>query len=187
MSSSRVSRRASVAFLLTLSIGMAVVPAASADPTNVTDPAPAPGPAADASALAAPAPSPGGPSPATLDACKQFSGALAYAANNYEDFAYATAGNGNSVNYADPQVSDSNVVGRTALREAAGVAMTASGTPGLPPEIANPMRKWSLEAARLVLTMGLHRGGDALNRAAADLNDSARDVQMACAAAGTAA
>jgi hypothetical protein len=85
----------------------------------------------------------------------------------------------------DPQVSNSNVVGRTALREAAGMALSASGTPGLPPEIATPMRKWSLNAARLVLTMGLRGGGDALNTAAADLNNDAREVQLACASAGT--
>lgn len=186
MRSSHVCGRALVTSLFTLGIGLAVVPAASADPTDVADPAPpAPGPVADAPAIAASASD--GPNPATTDACKQFSGALAYAATNYEDFAYATAGNGNNVNYADPQVSDSNVVGRTALREAAGVALTASGTPGLPPEIANPMRTWSLSAARLVLTMGLRGGGDALNSAATDLNNSARDVQMACATAGTAA
>jgi hypothetical protein len=185
MRSSRVYKRALVTSLFTLSIGLAVVPTASAEPNDVTDPAPpAPGPVADAPAIAAPAAA--GANPA-IDACRQFSGALAYAANNYEDFAYATAGNGDYVNYADPQVSESNIVGRTALREAAGVALDASGTPGLAPEIADPMRKWSLNAARLVLTMGLRGGGNALNGAADDLNNNARDVQMACAAAGTAA
>ena len=186
MRSSHLCGRALVTSLLSLGIGLAVIPAASAEPDGVADPAPpAPGPVADAPAIAAPASD--GPNPATTDACKQFSGALVYAANNYEDFAYATAGNGNSVNYADPQVSNSNVAGRTALREAAGVALDASRTPGLPPEVANPMRTWSFQAARLVLTMGLRGGGDALNGAAADLNNSARDVQMACATAGTAA
>ena len=44
--------------------------------------------------------------------------ALNVAALNYEDFAYATAGNGNYVNYQDPTVGRwSNIVGRTALRE----------------------------------------------------------------------
>ena len=45
----------------------------------------------------------------------------------------------------------------------------------------------SLNAARLVLTMGLRGGGNALNSAATDLNQDARDVQMACATAGSAA
>ena len=185
MRSSHVCGRALVTSLFALGIGLALLPVASADPTDAADPAPpAPGPVADAPAIAAPA---ADGENAAADACNQFSGALGYAATNYEDFAYATAGNGNSVNYADPQVSNSNVVGRTALREAAGVALTASGTRGLPPEIANPMRSWSMTAAKLLLIMGLRGGGDALNAAAADLNNSARDVQFACAAAGTSA
>ncbi len=35
---------------------------------------------------------------------RQFSVALNYAASNYEDFAYNTAGGGNTVNYADGSV-----------------------------------------------------------------------------------
>jgi hypothetical protein len=108
-----------------------------------------------------------------------------YAATNYEDFAYATAGQGNLVNYGDPSVSNSNVVGRTALRQAAAVALSASATPGLQPELAGPMQMWSLNAAKLFLTMGVGGGGDALNTAATELNTESHDVQMACAAAGT--
>ncbi len=63
-------------------------------------------------------------------ACRQFGSALDLAASNYEDFAYATAGSGNAVNYQDPNVAQSNLLGRTALREAAGTALDAAGDPG---------------------------------------------------------
>ncbi|HZQ33220.1 MAG TPA: hypothetical protein VFB19_15975 [Mycobacterium sp.] len=183
--------RPSHAFARTLTIaltvcafGLATGPSAVADPTdaNQTDAQPAiPG------ASAPTAFTPGSPDarPAAADACKQFSAAMNYAATNYEDFAYASAGAGNYVNYGDPSVDSSNVTGRTALREAAGVALDASGTPGLQPEIANPMRTWSLDAAKLLVIMGVRGGGDSLNSAATDLNNDARNVQMACAAAGT--
>ena len=55
-------------------------------------------------------------------ACKQFPDGAGYAATNYEDFVYATAGGGNYVDYDNPEVQNSNVVGRTALREAASTA-----------------------------------------------------------------
>lgn len=143
-------------------------------------------------AWAEPAVDPGDPivdpvAPAAMDpdpvsqACKQFSAALSVAAANYEDFAYATAGNGNLVNYDDPTVSRTNVVGRTALREAAAVALNASRTPGLPPEVSDPMQSWSLHATKLVLIMGLRGGGDSLNNAATQLNTDANNGQMACA------
>jgi hypothetical protein len=125
--------------------------------------------------------------PAAADACKQFGVALNYAASNYEDFAYNSAGSGNYVNYGDPVVANSNVVGRTALREAAATALSASMTPGLQADIASPMRSWSLRATKLLLSMGLHSGGDSLNSTATALNKDAHDVQMACAIAGTSA
>lgn len=118
------------------------------------------------------------------DACRQFAGALNVAASNYEDFAYATAGNGNTVDYQDPNVWRSNVIGRTALREAAGAALVAARTPGLPPEVADPMTAWSLRATKLLVVMGLHGGGDSLNSNATELNSDARDAQMACATHG---
>lgn len=117
----------------------------------------------------------------TASACKTFTGAMDFAAMHYEDFAYATAGTGNSVDYSNPSVTNSNVVGRTALREAAKAALDASRTPGLPDEVSDPMRAWSIHAAKLVLVMGLRGGGDTLNSTATDLNDDAHDVQMACA------
>ncbi len=165
---------------------LSVAPLASADPGP--DPAPvnpaigdAPPPAAqpDASDM----------SPDTHDAvstaCRQFGAALDLAASNYEDFAYATAGNGNAVDYQNPEVVQSNLLGRTALREAAGAALDAAGTPGLPGDVGDPMRTWSLHATKLVLIMGLRGGGDSLNSAASDLNTDANNAQMACALNGS--
>lgn len=162
---------------------LVLAPVCAADPADPADPAadqqPVPAAAAAAPQLvAAPAENP------VADACRQFTNALNVAALNYEDFAYATAGNGNYVDYQDPEVSRSNVVGRTALRAAAATAMSAAGTPGLPPEVSNPMRSWSLRATKLLVVMGLHGGGDSLNSNATDLNTDAHDVQMACAVAG---
>jgi hypothetical protein len=164
-------------------IGLGIIPIASAEPTDGTDAdAPPPGPGT----VAPTAFTPGTPeNPAAGDACKQFGVAMNYAATNYEDFAYATAGGGNVVNYGDPNVDYSNAAGRAALKEAASVAFSAAGTPGLQPEIAGPMQAWAMNAAKLVLMMGVHAGGDSLNGAATDLNNDSRKVQMACAAAGT--
>lgn len=116
-------------------------------------------------------------------ACKLFDAAISVAAVNYEDFAYATAGNGNYVDYQDPNVLRTNVVGRTALRQAAAAALSASRTDGLPPEVAGPMRTWSLRATKLVVLMGLHGGGDSLNGSVSDLNVDAHEAQLACARA----
>ena len=117
-------------------------------------------------------------------ACKQFGAALNVAALNYEDFAYATAGNGNYVNYQDPTVGRSNIVGRTALREAAAAALSASRATGLPPEVSDPMQSWSLHATKLLFVMGLHGSGDSLNSSASQLNTDAHDAQLACALNG---
>lgn len=118
---------------------------------------------------------------AVTDACRQFSAAVSLAATNYEDFAYATAGDGDYVDYQDPNVSRTNIVGRTALREAAAIALDASHAPGLPPEVADPMQSWSIHATKLLLIMGLRGGGDSLNAAATQLNVDAGNAQMACA------
>lgn len=174
--------------LTTLSVLLTGVPAAWADPAE-----PAVDPGIPEVGVAAPVPAAGGPGPAPVavasevanpaaQACELFDAALNLAALNYDEFAYATAGNGNTVNYADPVVARSNVLGRTALREAAAAALSASRTPGLPPEISDPMQDWSLHATKLVLIMGLHRGGDSLNSAATQLNVDATNAQMACAA-----
>lgn len=99
----------------------------------------------------------------------------------YGDFADAFEGS----SYTDPAVTSSNVVGRTALREAAALSMSAANTPGLQPDIAGPMRTWSLGATKLLVKMGLRIPGDSLNSTATEMNNQATNVQMACAAAGT--
>lgn len=119
-----------------------------------------------------------------VDACKLFNAALNVSAVNYEDFAYATAGNGNYVDYQDQNVSRTNVIGRTALRQSAAAALSASRTPGLPSEVSDPMQRWSLRATKLLVIMGLHGGGDSLNSNVAELNADAHEAQMACATAG---
>lgn len=168
---------------------LACAPVSFADPTGpVPGPVgPAPGQSAvpienqdAAQPLAAPDPS-GNP---VADACRLFNAALNVAAVNYEDFAYASAGNGNYVDYQDPNVGRSNVIGRTALRQAAAAALSASQTAGLPPEVSDPMRSWSLHATKLLLVMGLHGGGDTLNSSVAELNVLGHDGQMACVTNG---
>lgn len=114
-------------------------------------------------------------------ACKQFDRAIGIAALNYRDFAYATSGGGNYVDYSDPEVKRSNVLGRTALRAAATAALDASRMPALPPEVSDPMQAWSAQAAKLLVVMGLRRGGDSLNETANQLNVHAYNAQMACA------
>ena len=174
------------AFVMALPL-LAGVPVASADPTDVSSTEPT-----DAESVASTTPDGDQPFPYTSptlvesgasmsEACTLFIAALNLAAVNYEEFAYATAGTGDSVNYRDPNVWQSNVIGRTALREAAREALDASRTPGTPPEIASPMRSWSLGATKLLMIMGLRGGGDALNAAATDLNTDAQGTQMACA------
>ncbi len=178
-----LSRPAAWAFM---AISMTLIPAtagvAAAEPVE-------PGPATPAapfepamSDAAQPGAAPTDPtSDSTSAACQQFTSALNYATTNYEDFAYATAGTGNHVDYSKPDVVDSNTTGRTALREAAATALTAGRTPGLPPDISDPMQAWSLHATKLLLDMGLHRGGDALNTAASQMNTDAQNAQLACA------
>lgn len=129
-------------------------------------------------------PADGGTAEAAATACKQFAAALRVSSAYYNKFAYSIAGEGARVDYQDPAVSSRNVDGRTALRKSAAEALRASGTPLLQPEIAAPMRSWSLRATRLLITMGLHLDGNALNDAATDLNTTANAAQMACVAAG---
>ena len=191
--------RALTAALLVSGLALGTGPIASADP-DAQAPGPAPGPApANAAAPAAPpldappldAPPPDAAPPpdqgtfsAVLSACKQFGAALDFAATNYEDFAYNTAGGGNSVNYNDPNTANSNVIGRTALLEAASTALDAANTPGLPGDVADPMRSWSFRAAKLLIIMGVRGGGDSLNQTAGDMNTDAKNAQMACALNG---
>ena len=119
--------------------------------------------------------------PAAVTACATFAEVLDGSSTYYGDFADTFEGS----DYADPAVSDSNVVGRTALRQAAGVAMTAASTPDLQPEIAEPMRTWSVDATKLLVKMGLRIPGESLNTTATEMNNDATRTQEACAAAGT--
>lgn len=121
--------------------------------------------------------------PATT-ACRHFAAVLQMSSVHYNNFAYAIAGNGAHVDYQDPAVRNDNVDGRTALRTAAGEAMGTAGTPGLPPAIANSMRSWSWQAAKLAVAMGLRADGDTLNNAATELNGEAERTQISCADAG---
>jgi hypothetical protein len=119
--------------------------------------------------------------PVAVTACAAFAEALDGTSVYYGDFADAIEGS----DYADPAVGDSNVVGRRALRQAAAVAMSAANTSGLQPEIADPMRTWSVDATKLLVKMGLRIPGDSLNTTATEMNDVASTAQEACAAAGT--
>lgn len=174
--------RALGAAVIGVGLALAFSTTASADPTDATADSSAPAPASQPDPLAAAVPSDQGSG--VIDACNQFGAAINYAATSYEDFAYNSAGGGNLVNYQDPTVHSSNVVGRTALREAAAAAMSAANLPGVPPEVSAPMRSWSLHATKLVLIMGLRGGGNSLNNTANDMNTNAHDAQMACATNG---
>jgi hypothetical protein len=154
--------------------GMTVAPTALADNSG-TDDTSQPG-----VSVAAADPSDNAQPPA-VEACGQFAQILDDSSNYYGDFADSFEGS----DYSDPAVASSNVVGRTALRQAATAAMTTAQTPGLDPSIADPMRIWSLGATKLLLEMGLQTSGDSLNSTATEMNAQAVEVQKACAAAGT--
>jgi hypothetical protein len=152
---------------------LAVPPAASAEPTN----------AAAAEPVTVPVQTADPNSPAAV-ACSQFAAALEGSSSYYNNFADMIEGTVHP-DYSDPTISSTNTTGRTALRQSAALALTAAGTPGLQPEISNPMRAWSVDATKLLVKMGLRGGGETLNFTATELNDDAGAVQMACAAAGT--
>jgi hypothetical protein len=172
--------------IIALSIGLAVAPAAPADPSDPSGTVDAESQEIQpvAPPITASPPGSGDTTPEAAAACSQFAAGLDVAASWYSDFANNIAGDA-PPNYADPIVNDSNVMGRTALREAAANALNASSTPGLQPDIADPMRAWSMDASKLLILMGLRTPVDVINGAANDLNDNTTSVQMACAAAGT--
>jgi len=116
--------------------------------------------------------------PAAVAACSQFAAALDNAADGYGAFADDLENN-------DPYIGQTNQTGRTSLRNSAQVAMDASNTPGLSPEIANPMRSWSVGAAKLFVKMGIGMTGSTLDSTATEVNTNAEAVQRGCAAAGT--
>ena len=174
MKSSHVGERALAASVMAFCIGLTVTPAASADDLG-SDPS-APGPV-----VVTPADPSDNVTDAAAQACGSFAQVLDGSSSYYGEFADSFEGS----DYSDPAVDSSNAVGRTALRQSAGVAMDAANTPGLQPEIAEPMRIWSLGATKLLVKMGLRIPGDSLNSTATEMNNQAEKVQMACAAAGT--
>ncbi len=174
MKSSHVCERTLVASLIALGIGLTVIPTALADDVG-TD-----GSSAGPIVVTAVDPS-DNITDGAAQACGAFAQVLDGSSNYYGEFADAIEGS----DYSDPAVDSSNAVGRTALRQAAGVAMDAANTPGVDPSIADPMRMWSLGATKLLVKMGLRIPGENLNSTATEMNNQAEQVQMACAAAGT--
>jgi hypothetical protein len=130
-------------------------------------------------------PAPVDAAPEAVAACRQFARALDLAAASYSEFANVLAIGQATPNYADPVLAANNSYGRTGLREAAGTALDASRIPGLNPEIAAPMRSWSMGAMKLMLLMGLRADVERFNTAATALNTDTEAAQMACAEAGT--
>ena len=171
---SHAASRVVATSLIALGLALTSVSHASADDEVVDPSMPAP-------VQVAAAPSSDGADPAAVAACSQFATVLDGSAAYYESFAESYEGS----SYSDPAVGSSNAVGRTALRESASLAMSAANTPGLQPEIAAPMRVWSLGATKLLVKMGLRIPGESLNSTANEMNDQATLVQVACAQAGT--
>ncbi|WP_309227085.1 MULTISPECIES: hypothetical protein [unclassified Mycolicibacterium] len=176
MKASRTWVRLAAASMIAAGVGATWLPVAAADPADD---------AASANASAAPGPSvqvegvtSSGADPAAVQACSQFATALDSAADGYSNFADDLDGN-------DPYLGQSNQVGRTTLRGSAQIAMDAANTPGLSPDIANPMRSWSIGAAKLLVKMGIGLTGGNLDSTANEVNNNAAAVQQACAAAGT--
>lgn len=178
-------------FGLGLGVIPVAMPLATADPGDAVAPAPVDPAAAppvtqyyqggDPSSMPVDSADPADPAVA---ACSQFATALDTASAFYGDFADSIDGTVRP-DYADPAVDQSNATGRTALRQAASLAMSAANTPGVAPEIADPMRSWSFGATKLLVKMGLRTTGDFMNSTATDMNQDAGNAQMACANAGT--
>jgi hypothetical protein len=170
--------RAVLAASVAVGVGLTVAPSALADPDDTVQNPGMPGPVTVA------APNSDNADPAAVTACAQFAEALDASSSYYGEFADALETYAQP-DYQDPATSSSNTVGRTALRQSAAEAMDASNTPGLGPDIADPMRSWSFGATKLLIKMGLRGGGESLNTTANEMNDNATKVQTACAAAGT--
>lgn len=193
----------SAALLVALSVAApahadpATDPVLPVPPTPVPAAGPLPGPApdpADPDALAAAPADPADPQVDALpplpgtgdpvkDACDQFFQAGNLAATTYEDFADASEGSSNTVNYGDPEVQRTSLISRAALRTAAGAALDAANVPGLPPEVSDPMRSWSVHATKLIFVVGLHAGRETMNNAVNQVNVDYANAQHACAMA----
>lgn len=178
MRTSRRCRRALATSVIALGMGLTFVPTALADDDpSAPDPGAPPGPPVQVQSV----PMSDDAGAPAVQACGNFAQALDGASQYYGDFSDSFEGS----DYNDPAVQSSNEVGRTALRQAAGVAMDAANTPGLDPSISDPMRSWSAGATRLLIKMGIRFPGDSLNTTATDMNNYATAAQTACAAAGT--
>jgi len=173
LSSFRACERILVASLIASGIGFGCIATASADDGDDT----AQNPAVQVNSV----PMSDDAGAPAVAACGAFGQALDGASTYYGEFADAFEG----TDYNDPGVQNTNEVGRTALRQAAGVAMDAANTPGLDPQIGDPMRSWSVDATKLLIKMGLRIPGDSLNTTATEMNTDATNAQQACAAAGT--
>jgi hypothetical protein len=167
--------RTIVTSIIVFGVGLTCIPMASADVDDqgATDPG--------SPVQVAAAPTSDDVNPAAVAACGQFADVLDGASQYYGEFADSLEGS----DYADPAVNSSNATGRTALRQGASAAMDAANTPGLQPEVGDPMRSWSLDATKLLVKMGLRIPGDSLNTTANEMNNDATTAQEACAAAGT--
>ena len=197
MKKSHGTQRVVAATIVVAGAGLGLAPLASAEPPPPPPPGPAAVPPPPAAVEPAPAPAPGvvppppgepvpapGPTPESIQACSGFASALNYSSINYSDFANELAlGN----NHGNPEVDYTNMVGRTALRESAAVVLNNANTPGVAPEIADPMRAWSFAATKLLVQMGVRMPVDTINATATEMNEHANKVQFACAAIGTTA
>jgi hypothetical protein len=174
-----------IAAFLAVGIGLATTGVAAAQPDGgAHGDTTAPGPVDTAPPVQMSAPTSDNANPAAVTACGQFGDVLDATSTYYSNFADALEESA-APDFGDPYLRDSNTVGRTALRQGAAVAMTAANTPGLPLDIANPMRSWSLDATKLLVKMGLRGTGETLNTTVTEMNNDATAVQQACAAAGT--
>lgn len=177
MTYEHVAARTAVAALISISAALVLASNASAQPDETE---------ADASPPPVQVATPGSDNadPAAVAACSQFADVLDATSVYYGDFADSLDAFA-AENYSDPAVAGTNTMGRTALRQGAGVALNAANTPGLAPAVAGPMRSWSFDATKLLVKMGLRGGRDSLNVTADEMNNDAVAVQLACAGAGT--
>ncbi len=178
------SRRFGGSLAVVLGVGCTLATAAWADREGSTGPME---PATPFDPSAAPvqvlAPTPDSANPAAVAACGDFATILDGTSVYYENFAEALE------TYDQPGYTDmirsSNTLSRTALRQGAAEALSVANTAGLPPDIAAPIRSWSLDATKLLLKMGLRGTGETLDTTVMEMNNDAYAVQQGCAAAGT--
>lgn len=163
------------ASVVALGTALLFAPSALADPD---EPAPAPAPGLIQTEAA---PTSDEAQPAAVAACSAFGQVLDGTSTYYGSFADSLEGS----NYNDPAVAQSGQTGRQAMKEGAGIAMNAAGTPGLDPAIADPMRAWGSGAYALWAKMAVRVQGQGLDTTVTSMNENAEKVQFACSHAGT--